>query len=377
MTPAEVYALAIDAGLDSDSAVIAVAIAWAESGLDPDAIGDEGLAGKVWGPSIGIWQIRSLRADTATGRVRDAQRLSDPAFNARAMVTISAGGTNWTPWSVYKSGRYRQHLDAVRAAVKEPTTTEHRIIPRSEWGAKPASGMAEADYPMSALWLHHSDTVATDDPAADMRLLQLIGKQRGFADVSYTFGLHPDGSILEGRELRCVGAHTFGQNSTSLAFVLIGTYTATPPTAAQIASARWLRDHLIAGGYLTPGTYPTGGHQDAPDNQTSCPGAAAESRLDLFRAPQAGGPEPAPDPDPVPQEEDDAMRLIGVTNNRGIFMVGGQPLATGKGKGKVPAVYIGTPEEVDQLDAAGAAKRDASLPDLPEAVFDRRFVVVG
>jgi hypothetical protein len=86
---------------------------------------------------------------------------------------------------------------------------------------------------------------------------------------------------------------------------------------------------------------------------------------------------PTPEPIPQPHEEDDAMRLIGVTNNRGIFMVGSQPLATGKAKGKVPAVYIGTPDEVRALNDAGAAVRDESKPDLPEAVFDRRYVVVG
>jgi hypothetical protein len=71
------------------------------------------------------------------------------------------------------------------------------------------------------------------------------------------------------------------------------------------------------------------------------------------------------------------MRLIGVTNNRGIFLVGTEPWATGKAKGKIPAVYISTPEEVGALAAAGVAVRDESKPDLPEAVFDRRFVVVG
>lgn len=167
------------------------------------------------------------------------------------------------------------------------------IVTRAEWGAIPARGMAEARYPMSALWIHHSDTRPTDDPAADMRLLQEIGMQRGFSDVSYTFGLHPDGTILEGRELRYVGAHTFGQNSSSLAFVLIGNYDSTPPTDAQIASARWLRDHLLEEGYLSPGTYPTGGHRDAPGNATGCPGNAAEDALPLFRLPSNPQPQPS------------------------------------------------------------------------------------
>jgi N-acetyl-anhydromuramyl-L-alanine amidase AmpD len=125
--PDEVYRLALGAGLDSDSAVIATAIAWAESGLGPDAVGDEDLEDEKWGPSCGLWQIRSLRAHSGTGMERDRERLFDPAFNARAMATISAGGTTWTPWSVFKNGRYRQHLDDVVGAIEEvpmPTVSQ-------------------------------------------------------------------------------------------------------------------------------------------------------------------------------------------------------------------------------------------------------------
>lgn len=85
-----------------------------------------------------------------------------------------------------------------------------------------------------------------------------------------------------------------------------------------------------------------------------------------------------PDTIPEPQEEDDDVaKIIGVTNNRGLFLVGSTPLATVKGKGRIPAVYMGTPDEVIALAASGAAERDESKPDLPEAVFDRRYIVVG
>jgi hypothetical protein len=184
------------------------------------------------------------------------------------------------------------------------------IVTRDEWGAVATTGMTEARYPMAELWLHHSDTVPTSDPAADMRQLQQIGFSRGFADISYTFGIHPDGSILEGRDLRYVGAHTFANNPTSLAFVLIGDYTSTPPTDAQIASARWLRDHLVSAGYLAPGTYPTGGHRDAPQNETACPGDAAQTRLDQFR--QASAAPPAPETLERPKEGQLAISNISV-----------------------------------------------------------------
>ncbi len=118
MSPEEVHRLAMEAGLDHERAVVATAIAWAESNLNPGAVGDEDLADHKWGPSIGLWQVRSLRAHLGTGQERDADRLRDPAFNARSMFTISRRGTDWSPWSVFGNGRYERHLEEVRGATQ-------------------------------------------------------------------------------------------------------------------------------------------------------------------------------------------------------------------------------------------------------------------
>ncbi len=117
LSPAAIYRLATDAGLTPAQAVVATAIALAESGGRTDAVGDTSLMNATWGPSVGLWQIRSLKADRGTGRARDETRLADPAFNARAMVEISGGGANWRPWSVYTSGTYRTQLDRVHSTT--------------------------------------------------------------------------------------------------------------------------------------------------------------------------------------------------------------------------------------------------------------------
>lgn len=143
LTPAQVYDLARTAGLSATDAVVATAIAVAESGLRTDAVGDESLQDSKWGPSIGLWQVRSLRADAGTGRSRDASRLTDPAFNARAMVEISGGGANWKPWSVYTSGRYRSHIGDVTGAIGGPIKSSietgggvlDQLNPFGEWDA--------------------------------------------------------------------------------------------------------------------------------------------------------------------------------------------------------------------------------------------------
>lgn len=123
----EIALVAEAAGFEGDALVTALAIAKAESGWRDDARGDEGLTDDKWGPSLGLWQIRSLKAQTGTGQTRDAEILTLPLPNARSAFAISGGGTNWQPWSVWwrdaqrrigpGQGPYRRHLDDARAAV--------------------------------------------------------------------------------------------------------------------------------------------------------------------------------------------------------------------------------------------------------------------
>lgn len=123
----QVAALARDVGLTGDPLVLAVAIARGESGWDSDAQGDVGIQTSVWGPSVGLWQVRSLKAQHGTGQQRDATRLVDPAFNAASMWAISSGGGDFKPWSVFTSGAYREHLDEARAAVSAVGDTGHSV----------------------------------------------------------------------------------------------------------------------------------------------------------------------------------------------------------------------------------------------------------
>lgn len=117
LSPAQIYTYARDAGLTPAAATIATAIALGESGGRTDAQGDVGIQDSKWGPSIGLWQIRSVKAQSGTGQPRDATRLTDPAFNAASMVTISGAGKNWSPWTVYTKGTYKRYLSQVATAV--------------------------------------------------------------------------------------------------------------------------------------------------------------------------------------------------------------------------------------------------------------------
>lgn len=130
LTYAQVYALARGAGLDQRKAITATAIAGAETNgpsvgvpLDPAKLGDTDRTTAKWGPSVGLWQIRTLKAETGTGRSRDINILKDPVQNARSMFDISSGGRDWSPWTTYNGENYRKHLPYATAAAGGSTTT--------------------------------------------------------------------------------------------------------------------------------------------------------------------------------------------------------------------------------------------------------------
>lgn len=98
-------------GFHGDALRTAYAISLAESGGRPNAVGDVGLQTEKWGPSIGLFQIRSLRNWKAyNDQYRDATRLPNPDFNAAAAFMKSNQGTNFKAWSTYTSGSFLKHL---------------------------------------------------------------------------------------------------------------------------------------------------------------------------------------------------------------------------------------------------------------------------
>lgn len=142
-----------------------------------------------------------------------------------------------------------------------------KIEARSTWGPT-----AELGHPMPGVptktCLHWTVTTPTDDPYADMRLIERIGVEN-FGRFSYSYCYHPVARlVLEGAG-QTIGAHTHGHNSTGLGLAVIarpGTPLG-PHVAEDLAS---LHRDLIAGGRLEPGTYPTAGHRDV--RATECPG---------------------------------------------------------------------------------------------------------
>lgn len=353
MIPEAVFGLASE-HLDTEAAIIATAVAWAENeDLDPNVEGDLNLQDETWGPSIGLWQIRSLKAQLGTGKERDAQRLKDPAFNARSMATISAGGTNWTPWTMFRNGRYRAHLEAVRQAIGAGGTPL-KLITRSQWGARSAS-LTDLDVAMvSVHW--EGPHMGTPDHA------QCAGIVRGFqayhvdtmgwADIAYNAVVCPHGYVFEGRGLgkRSAANGTTAANSASYAICFMGGEgdTFTPEARDGINdAAEW----------LVPGTRRWGVHRDWVS--TACPGDEITAWVRSGHPRANAAPDPTPDPTPVPVLEEDDMRIVNV-NGRGIFL-----LIAGV------ADHINTPDQVIELVRVGVPY--VAEEEMPAATFDRFF----
>ena len=81
-----------------------MAIMQAESGCNHAAVGDNYPIAGLYAPSCGLFQVRTL-----TGRP-DCESLKDPATNIKWAYQISGGGVNWSPWTVFTTGKYAQFL---------------------------------------------------------------------------------------------------------------------------------------------------------------------------------------------------------------------------------------------------------------------------
>ncbi len=109
LAPGRIYAYSRRAGFSHSEAVTATAIALAESGGRPRAHNPNPPD-----DSYCLMQINMLGRlgpqRRARYRLRSNTDLYDPATCMRVAYAISAGGSNWQPWTTYTRGTYRQYL---------------------------------------------------------------------------------------------------------------------------------------------------------------------------------------------------------------------------------------------------------------------------
>jgi len=79
---------------------------------DASRLGDLDKVDAKWGPSVGLWQVRTLKAELGEGTIRDYDMLVDnPAFQAYAAVQIrKAWGGTWNAWATFTSDMFKAYL---------------------------------------------------------------------------------------------------------------------------------------------------------------------------------------------------------------------------------------------------------------------------
>lgn len=103
LSNSDVATYAANAGFEGDDLNTAVAVAFAESSGNPNAVGDLAITP---GGSVGLWQVNLKFHPEYT-----SDALKDPQMNANAAFAIyQAANNSFTPWSTFKSGAYLAYM---------------------------------------------------------------------------------------------------------------------------------------------------------------------------------------------------------------------------------------------------------------------------
>lgn len=165
LTDVQVANVAVTSGWRGNEAVKAVAVALAESSGDDSKRGDLALQTAKWGPSVGLWQIRTLKAERGHGTDRDELTVNNDAVrNGAAAFHIYTGANNtFQPWSTFIDGQYLLYMGRAKDAVAHKTVNDDGSV----------SG--------------HSDTLNTGPLAAAANAVKLAAKAGGWIADSHNW----------------------------------------------------------------------------------------------------------------------------------------------------------------------------------------------
>lgn len=159
---------------------------------------------------------------------------------------------------------------------------------RSTWGAVPPARTLESDWNYNSIVIHntghgHIDTMA--------KIQKFDLSVRDWDDMAYHYGIMPDGTIFEGRQIIYKGSDVYLQNTGKIGVVCLGDYDSSsinwlngrpysgdPVLPAMLASMRKLTKVLCD-------AFPIlffGGHIEY-GKTTDCPGSTMVPYMSQFR----------------------------------------------------------------------------------------------
>lgn len=188
------------------------------------------------------------------------------------------------------------------------------VVPAGQWRRQTWQSLPAMPLPIRELWAHHSG-------GGTKTFATLLGNERyhvrtlGWRALGYNFAIVATrvdsgfGRIFVGRDWPAVGGHTSGRNTVSVGVLLVGGW-ATATRAEVEAAARslaWLAREGARRGVLVEAVV-SGGHRQAPGQQTSCPETAG---LEVVaRARQLLDTNPAPSEEDIVASIDDLREVI-------------------------------------------------------------------
>jgi hypothetical protein len=112
----QIAGLAKEAGFPASQIAIAVAVSLAESGGRTDNVSPPNKDGSH---DKGLWQIN----DHAHSDLLAQYNWANPHDNAKmAFLVWKAAGNSWTPWTVFKTGDYKNELNMGQVGASKPVT---------------------------------------------------------------------------------------------------------------------------------------------------------------------------------------------------------------------------------------------------------------
>jgi hypothetical protein len=280
------------------------------------------MVGLHWRGSGSVeFRTRSAGGGWSAWRGAAPEAEDAPTFGtaeSRAAHGWRLGNPYWTGQSDRIA--YRLHGSVTRLRTYFVESTEERvplrrlsivgsppIISRLAWGANERIRRAPPEYAstLQLALVHHTagtNSYTPSQSAAIVRGIEVYHVQgNGWNDIGYNFLVDKYGQVFEGRfggvDKNVIGAHAEGFNTGSVGVALLGTYSATTPTAAAknalVNLLAWRLDlaHVdpLSSVTVTSGgnpRFPVGtpvflravsGHRDT--GFTICPGAALYAQL--------------------------------------------------------------------------------------------------
>jgi hypothetical protein len=180
-------------------------------------------------------------------------------------------------WWRARRKAWNERVARLEKRVANRAAKEYKVIPRSEWNAKPPRLATKQTNYSEGWFAHHSvagNPSTRTGEEAEMRNLQQIAFSRGFRDISYPYVVFDSGRVYEGCIEGNIGTHTYNYNSRATAVCWAGNKEVQPVTDASIQSVKRLiesRESVVGSKRIRPhrSVYPT-----------ACPGRNVVAILD-------------------------------------------------------------------------------------------------